>query len=140
MQKNHVARQAFVPIYRCAECECVGPAEHFVYDPYESLYVCGECGEHVNHEGDRRAEWVSVALYTVSRDYGGPEEGGWWYDTFELIESTVRCFEFGDIPSAESYAERLHNTPKVHGERLAVIVTAERLPHQALPLHRPVYC
>lgn len=140
MLNNYVARKAAIPIYRCAKCERVGRADQFIYDSYESCYVCGECGEYVKHEADRRAEWVSVALYTVSQAYGGPEEGGWWYDTFELVDSTVRCFEYGDIPSAEPYAERLHNTPKSRGERLVVIVTAERLPHQTLPLHRPVYC
>ena len=25
-----------------------------------------------------------VALYEIDRAYGGPEEGGWWYDTGEL--------------------------------------------------------
>ena len=25
-----------------------------------------------------------VALYEIDRCYGGPEEGGWWYDTGEL--------------------------------------------------------
>jgi hypothetical protein len=25
-----------------------------------------------------------VALYEVDRAFGGPEEGGWWYDTGEL--------------------------------------------------------
>lgn len=26
-----------------------------------------------------------VAVYMVDKAYGGPEEGGWWYDTGELI-------------------------------------------------------
>lgn len=26
-----------------------------------------------------------VAFYAVDRAYGGPEEGGWWYDTGELV-------------------------------------------------------
>ena len=25
-----------------------------------------------------------VAFYEIDRAYGGPEEGGWWYDTGEL--------------------------------------------------------
>lgn len=25
-----------------------------------------------------------IAVYEVDRCYGGPEEGGWWYDTGEL--------------------------------------------------------
>ena len=27
----------------------------------------------------------TVAAYEVTREYGGPEEGGWWYDTGVLI-------------------------------------------------------
>jgi hypothetical protein len=26
-----------------------------------------------------------VAVYLVDRAYGGPEEGGWWYDTGDLV-------------------------------------------------------
>lgn len=26
-----------------------------------------------------------VAIYDVNRAYGGPEEGGWWYDTGDLV-------------------------------------------------------
>jgi hypothetical protein len=28
--------------------------------------------------------WVTV--YDVSREYGGPEEGGWWYDCWSVVE------------------------------------------------------
>lgn len=28
-----------------------------------------------------------VTLYEISRDYGGPEEGGWWYDSYHVVES-----------------------------------------------------
>ena len=30
-----------------------------------------------------------VAVYAVDSSYGGPEEGGWWYDTGELIEVEI---------------------------------------------------
>ena len=29
-----------------------------------------------------------VSVYKVERCWGGPEEGGWWYDFYTLIEST----------------------------------------------------
>jgi hypothetical protein len=29
-----------------------------------------------------------VSIYTVDRCYGGPEEGGWWYDWWELQSSS----------------------------------------------------
>ena len=28
-----------------------------------------------------------VSVYEVSRAYGGAEEGGWWYDVYELIDT-----------------------------------------------------
>jgi hypothetical protein len=31
-----------------------------------------------------RTTWA-VAVYDVRREYGGPEEGGWWYDSEELL-------------------------------------------------------
>lgn len=31
-------------------------------------------------------QWTAyVALYRVTRAYGGPEEGGWWYDAYEWM-------------------------------------------------------
>lgn len=36
----------------------------------------------------RLERFVGVTAYTVglaNRAYGGPEEGGWWYDTFEPV-------------------------------------------------------
>jgi len=31
--------------------------------------------------------FYSVAIYFVNRAYGGPDEGGWWYDCGNLIQS-----------------------------------------------------
>lgn len=28
-----------------------------------------------------------INLYEYSREYGGPEEGGWWFDSWECVES-----------------------------------------------------
>lgn len=39
-----------------------------------------------------------VAFYEIDRVYGGPEEGGWWYDTgalvrvFRVVRSEVRAY------------------------------------------------
>lgn len=30
-----------------------------------------------------------VNLYLIDRGYGGPEEGGWWYDYGEFIETAA---------------------------------------------------
>lgn len=42
-----------------------------------------------------------VSQYTVDRHYGGPEEGGWWYD-WEDLDGVVA--EFADKDEAFSYA------------------------------------
>lgn len=52
-----------------------------------------ERDEFEREQSDRLAEdgtWF-VSMYAVSRHYGGPEEGGWWYDwkTFEKVRCTV---------------------------------------------------
>lgn len=36
-----------------------------------------------------------VAIYELDRAYGGPEEGGWWYDT-GTIERVCRIFNSED--------------------------------------------
>jgi len=33
------------------------------------------------------SEWY-VNVYMTNKEYGGPEEGGWWYDVGEVISST----------------------------------------------------
>jgi hypothetical protein len=35
-------------------------------------------------------ESIYVNVYLVDRAYGGPEEGGWWYDTEEAINA-IKC-------------------------------------------------
>ena len=30
-----------------------------------------------------------IALYEIDRAYGGGEEGGWWFDTGELVDSVL---------------------------------------------------
>ena len=46
---------------------------------------------------------VYVSTYTVSREYGGPEEGGWWYDDRKMVSSK----KFYDREEAEKYANYL---------------------------------
>lgn len=46
----------------------------------------------------------TVSLYLADRRYGGPEEGGWYYDCGEFIR-LVRTFRNGD--DAYDYCQRL---------------------------------
>jgi hypothetical protein len=37
-----------------------------------------------------KAEEVHLSVYEVARCYGGPEEGGWWYDAW-VFQGSVKC-------------------------------------------------
>jgi hypothetical protein len=52
-----------------------------------------------------------VAVYLVDRAYGGPEEGGWWYDCGELIR-IMRTFknERGALAYSRGLNARLDRT------------------------------
>jgi len=41
-----------------------------------------------------------VALYLVDLAYGGPEEGGWWYQTGTLVVDPQTYNEVGGAPAA----------------------------------------
>ena len=46
-----------------------------------------------------------VAVYEVNRCYGGPEEGGWWYDAGQLIR---QMRQFRNEDQAYEYSRRLN--------------------------------
>ena len=100
-----------------------------------------------------------VAVYMVDRAYGGPEEGGWWYDCGELITDADLLKENGiALPTAyseESLAERavgyanhlLNNTLNVGRREISSVISTGRymamvfeneLPHH-FPTVRPRY-
>ena len=45
-----------------------------------------------------------VNLYDTNRQYGGPEEGGWWYDSGEFVECRG---VFGSLERAEQAADSM---------------------------------
>lgn len=47
--------------------------------------VSGECL--MGHEPDKFADEAYVNVYAVGQAYGGPQEGGWWFDVGEPVES-----------------------------------------------------
>lgn len=46
-----------------------------------------------------------VNVYRVTRHYGGPEEGGWWYDAGEPLAS---------VPIAGVWVQQFEDVPGVH--------------------------
>ena len=97
------------------------------------------------YEVDKRpAEWFSVAVYTCVAVYGGPEEGGWYYDAGSLVEHHLIKF-FDKYDDADDYARELWNMcaegNKDRGDvRLVVRCTTESMPDTHYPKRRPYYC
>jgi len=48
---------------------------------------------------------LHVSLYDRTRELGGHEEGGWWYDVYKLLDSKV----VNDFRQAENTAKYLYN-------------------------------
>lgn len=126
-----------VPVYKCPECENNGRAEAWTDDPYEGL-VCEYCGCAVKHERDEKAQWWSVGVYETDRSYGGPEEGGWWYDTGSLTDPWhVRAFQ--DYEEAKKYQLSIRDQ-YADEKNIAVRGFTEQLPVAGYPNVRPRYC
>jgi hypothetical protein len=58
----------------------------------------GACADFCERRGPERfPKLYSVAVFEVTREYGGPEEGGWYYDAGEPsadFEQFTRTFKF----------------------------------------------
>lgn len=56
---------------------------------------------------------VFVNVYEVDRIYGGPEEGGWWYDARTIIE-TREVSQYAVDDAVRELEEQYPNTGKVY--------------------------
>lgn len=126
-----------ISVYQCPECEQTGRANAWIDDPYEGL-VCEHCGVAVKHCLDEQPTYWSIGVYETGRSYGGPEEGGWWYDTGSRIDPhKQRVFE--DLAEARKYMAELRE--EYVGQRdISVLGFTEKLPVAGYPARRPVYC
>lgn len=87
-----------------------------------------------------------INAYSVSRHYGGPEEGGWWYDAGEPIASVPMAIEASEEAIE---AMKRHLTKTIGWEskpnRFSVIggddfvIRIEEGPAQPFPATRPHY-
>ena len=128
-----------IPTYRCPECENWGRANIWTDDPYIGL-CCGECGVEVKHYKDEKATWWSVGVYETDRAYGGPEEGGWWYDCGNMVDH-FRVRGFDNIEEARKYQQELRDEYHIDGAmNIAVRGFTEQLPDKGFPNVRPRYC
>lgn len=81
-----------------------------------------------------------LAFYEVDRAYGGPEEGGWWYDTgrlerpFRIVTGESRAIKLA--ARANTLLEQLQRTKRCigsvayQGGRHRVLPFENAAPHQ----------
>jgi hypothetical protein len=90
----------------------------------------------------------TIAFYEIGLACGGPEEGGWWYETGEIVRLISITRTEGAALAIASRANRLldrvqrHHRP-VHsaaydGGRFRALVFAG-LPPASFPVERPAY-
>lgn len=113
------------------------------WDDDEGFYYSCDSGRVVKAASDRPARWWSVALYTSSQAYGGPEEGGWWYSRGSLIEPWKIKF-FDNYQDAEKYRDELweyceKENKDLCDERVTVRCFTEEMPDHYFPKTRPHY-
>lgn len=108
----------------------------------------------MNRKQRKAAKMIYVNIYDADRAYGGPEEGGWWYDTgwpldnqrahgggtffnparawdhAQAINDALRAREVG-ISSRDPRSVLYRGRIEAH---------VERHPAQAFPQERPYYC
>ena len=68
-------------------------------------------------EAAQARKFYTVAIYMEDRAYGGPEEGGWYYDTATLVmesRAAVLLRGFDNEPDAFAYADALNEVYITH--------------------------
>ena len=103
---------------------------------------CELCGE-IHDDGVTYAG-PFVNVYLEDRSYGGPEEGGWWYDHGTPVRSTQIAFDMGateDIEREWCRAENARRRSDI-GSVLSegrYVVRVECRPGRAWPEETPHY-
>jgi hypothetical protein len=96
--------------------------------------------------GLRQPVWY-LNFYTQHQEYGGPEEGGWWYWVDTPIP-TIPQFDFGRGPEGFQAAHKFRTGSAQHyiqnfkgiDDPDQVEMSVERHPARVYPQHRPHYC
>lgn len=84
---------------------------------------------YTNEEMDLREEGpFFVSTYEVARAFGGPEEGGWWYDAFTYIDTREGKKAFNTREEAEQVATKLNEQYRSSNEDLGSSKGFEHLP------------
>ena len=121
---------------------------------------CPDCGEVISYEGDCSCSEIHdydakprfrikipgacfVNAHLVTRNYGGPEEGGWYYDAGSLLESVLVARELADEAIEELRLEYGHLDD---GRQLSSVLSTGKVnytitdqPGESWPKERPHY-
>jgi hypothetical protein len=125
----------------CPDCVKIRFDEDGLRNEVPEDFFCKTCDDkgYVNIGED---EIVYVNVYSVTRHYGGPEEGGWWYNWSECIEvfptknknaETIR----EELESENAY-KKFGNIYSVLGGR-DIEVRIEETPKESETKERPHY-
>lgn len=91
------------------------------------------CNEISDVNGNRVGEWEKQKYYvhkfSVGLQYGGPEEGGWWYDTGFPVESCV--YESFDEEDAYEKCRALNDSEHERAEKEEKYGYTSVLAHQS---------
>ena len=106
--------------------------------------VCPNCESDASTEDledETQYYWWSVGIYSTGENYGGPEEGGWWYTAGDL-EHHDKVRSFYSLKQAQEYAVELRKWITEHnsGQDYAIKGFTEQFPDAGFPKVRPRYC
>lgn len=79
--------------------------------------------------------WINV--YEITRAYGGPEEGGWYYDEYNCILEPIRCHRH-KINKVMKKLEKFLDEEGYKYEKVIIQVEDEPAKQEKRP--RPIYC
>ena len=89
-----------------------------------------------------------LAFYEIDREYGGPEEGGWWYDSGTFVRAIALHFDEATAVAAQQRANRLLERLQRHRREVYSVLysggryrayTFTGLPPERFPERRPRY-
>lgn len=122
-------------------CRCGAPFDHgeVVWENEEGSMLCKLCARE-----EAVPRWYTV-VWLQDRAYGGPEEGGWWYDTYELVDFKVfatkeKAAAYAPVMRAEYSNEGRRDIGSVLSGGVYRVEVWSYRPPRFMPDQKPIYC